>query len=181
MIAIRHRRWDHVSIIVPLDGFLAAEAAIPYAAEEADRHRSALVLVRVVPRPEPNRSQAHRGGPARHVVDWRPDAGSEADIAKRYLLDVTRRYGLSPSTILVTPVGDPFARIRVELDRWPHPLVVIAQRESDPCNQQGQLRISDRLTAAAVAPILTINPSFLRTAPPLAYVPEAVGTGGGYY
>ena len=41
------------TVIVPLDGSPHAEFAIPYAIDEARRHQAKMVLIHVIPRPEP--------------------------------------------------------------------------------------------------------------------------------
>lgn len=114
------------TVIVPLDGSPHAECAIPYALDEARRHRATLVLIHVIPRPEPCTSTARRSGPLPWQGEW-----SEQDIeparrtADAYLRDVVTRYALDPGTTLCVAIGDPGVRVAAEAARHPKPLVVM--------------------------------------------------------
>jgi nucleotide-binding universal stress UspA family protein len=58
------------TVIAPLDGTPHAEVALPYAIDEARRHGAAMVLMHVVPRPEPCTSPARRSGPLSWQGEW---------------------------------------------------------------------------------------------------------------
>ena len=96
------------TVIVPLDGSPHAEFAIPYAIDEVQRRQAKLVLIHVIPRPEPCMSPVRRSGPMPWQGEW---PFEELDTAKRnagaYLQDVVTRFGLDPGTRLCVAVGDP--------------------------------------------------------------------------
>lgn len=87
------------TVIVPLDGSPHAEFAIPYAIDEARRHNATMVLVHVIPRPEPCTSTLRQSGPLPWQGEW---PAEEIEPAKRtadvYLRDVITRYALDPGT-----------------------------------------------------------------------------------
>src|SRR6187401_1279600 len=96
------------TIIVPLDGSIQAEVALPFAIEESGRHAARLVLVRVLPRPEPAVATRNHGGPVPVIPAW--PLGEVAIDERRsiaYLRDVCRRFDLGIDTRLVVAVGDP--------------------------------------------------------------------------
>ena len=104
------------TVIVPLDGSPHAEVALPYAIDEARRHGAALVLVHVVPRPEPCTGTARRSGPLPWQGDWPAAEIAPAERAARaYLKGVVRRFGLDPGTKVRVAVGDPGVRLAAEV------------------------------------------------------------------
>ncbi|MDF2745412.1 MAG: Universal stress protein family [Actinomycetia bacterium] len=119
------------TVLVPLDMSRHAEAALPIALEEARRHHARLVLLHVVPRPEPAVPAPHlgRGGPYLHPlypVAWSAqELADEAAEAGVYLEVVKLRYGLPPDTSVQLVVGEPVMRIQAEVDAWPDPLLVL--------------------------------------------------------
>ena len=125
------------TVIVPLDGSPHAEFAIPYAVDEARRHQAKMVLIHVIPRPEPCMSPVRRSGPLPWQGEW---PFEELDTAKRdaeaYLQDVVTRFGLDPGTRLCVAVGDPGVRVAAEAMRYESPLVVMLTgdrtREASP-------------------------------------------------
>ena len=89
------------TVIVPLDGSPHAELAIPYAVDEARRHQAKLVLIHVIPRPEPCMSPVRRSGPVPWQGEWPfEDLDSAKRNAQAYLQDVVTRFGLDPGTTL---------------------------------------------------------------------------------
>src|SRR5690349_1590259 len=93
------------SILVPLDGTPEAEDAVPAALDEATRHGCPLVLIRVVPRPEPTANRVPHGGPARWQQPWSlVETQAAVEAAQTYLREVILRYGLASETELVAPV-----------------------------------------------------------------------------
>ena len=141
------------TILVPLDGTAVAEAAVPYAADEALRHGCSLVLVRVIPRPEPPPGHPSHGGPALPPPAWSPAELAQAQQdARAYLESVVRTYGLPPTTELVTVVGDPLTRLLAEIQRRPAPLVVIGVAPHRPFGETGR-----RLLLSGAAPVLRVS------------------------
>jgi nucleotide-binding universal stress UspA family protein len=114
------------TVIVPLDGSPHAELAIPYAVDEARRHQAKLVLIHVIPRPEPCMCPVRRSGPVPWQGEW---PFEELDTAKRnaeaYLRDVVTCFRLDPRTRLCVAVGDPGVRVAAEAKRHERPLVVM--------------------------------------------------------
>src|SRR5687767_3226173 len=101
------------TVLVLLDGTPAAEAAIPFGVDEATRHGSGLVLLRVIPRPElPLRSRVPHGGPAPARSEWDgPVLAEEEREVRRYLAGVVERFALAPGTETVCAVGEPYPRL----------------------------------------------------------------------
>jgi nucleotide-binding universal stress UspA family protein len=113
------------TIIVPLDGTGAAEAAVPYAAEEAQRHGAQLVVLQVISQPESSREA--RGGPLPIVYVYPEEARDcPHNLARRYLCSVVDRYQLEMKTIISIDIGDPYLRLEAAIERYPAPLVVMA-------------------------------------------------------
>jgi nucleotide-binding universal stress UspA family protein len=146
------------TVIVPLDGSPHAEFAMPYAIDEAQRRQAKLVLIHVIPRPEPCMSPVRRSGPLPWQGEWPVE---DLDTAKRaaqaYLEDVVTRFGLDPRTRLCVAVGDPGVRVVAEAIRHERPLVVMLTgdrtREASP---PLSLVTSYQLIAGAV-PVLGIR------------------------
>ncbi|MDF3042591.1 MAG: usp21 [Thermomicrobiales bacterium] len=114
------------TVIVPLDGSPHAELAIPYAVDEARRHQAKLVLIHVIPRPEPCMSPVRRSGPVPWQGEWPfEDLDSAKRNAEAYLRDVVNHFGLDPGTTLSVAVGDPGVRVAAEAMRHERPLVVM--------------------------------------------------------
>jgi nucleotide-binding universal stress UspA family protein len=115
------------TIIVPLDGTEAAEAAVPYAAEETRHHGAQLVLLQVVPQAEQPPDHVVRGGPMPIVYVYPED---ESDVlrtaARQYLVSVVDRYQLGMRTVISVDIGDPYLRLMAAIEQYPTPLVVVA-------------------------------------------------------
>jgi len=146
------------TVIVPLNGSPHAEAAVPYAMDEAREHGAALVLVRVIPRPEPCLGLVKRGGPLPLVPTW-----SQAELraaegeAIRYLHDVRYRFGLGGRAQMVVAVGEPVRRLLAEIRRHPRPLVVLTTGDPDECAAPYLSELARRLLATGVAPVLAVR------------------------
>lgn len=110
-------------VLGPLDGSRPAEAAIPVAAEEARLRGVPLVLLRVVPCPEPPTGDHHFARGAATNAAPRPDVAAAVDEARVYLAAVIVRFGLAAEPVV--RAGDPFHQIAAEADRRPSPLVVM--------------------------------------------------------
>lgn len=145
------------TVIVPLDGSAHAEVALPFAIDQTGRHGARLLLVRVLPRPEPCIATRNHGGPAPVIPHWPPH---ELAIAERrsitYLRDVCRRFGLGTDTRLVVAVGDPGARLLAEARMHPRPLVVLAtDGAADPRSPLSGL--ARRLLTSDAVPVLAVR------------------------
>jgi nucleotide-binding universal stress UspA family protein len=113
------------TIIVPLNGTEAAEAAVPIAAEEARHHSAQLVLLQVIPRPELPEDHVVHGGPL-PVVYVEEERDCLHSRARRYLRSVVDRYRLGMKTVVSVEFGDPYLRLKAAIERYPSPLVVMA-------------------------------------------------------
>ena len=152
------------TVIVPLDGSPHAEYALPYAIDEARRHQARMVLIHVIPRPEPCTSTVRRSGP----VPWQgPWPEEEIEPAKRtaeaYLRDVVTHYALDPGTTRCVAVGDPGARVAAEAARHQRPLVVMLTGDCtrDACPPLSL--VTSYLLIAGAVPVLGIRHLPLKT------------------
>ncbi len=163
------------TVIVPLDGSARAEAALPFALDEARRHGAALVLARVIPRPEVPPGQDHRVGPVPHSGDLSADevAAAERETA-RYLDGVKRRWGLDGKTATVVAVGDPVRRLLAEAQRHERPLLVLITGGPTDSTQQPTDDVAQRLLRNSAVPVLGVRLPAAVTEPP-----DLVRTGAG--
>jgi nucleotide-binding universal stress UspA family protein len=144
------------TVIVPLDGSAQAEAALPFAIEETVRHAARLLLVRVLPRPEPAILTRNHGGPAPVIPVWpQREVATDERRSLAYLRDVCDRFGLGIDTRLVVAVGDPGARLLAEALMHPRPLVVLATGDADPRSPLSGL--ARRLLTADAIPVLVVR------------------------
>jgi nucleotide-binding universal stress UspA family protein len=115
------------SIVVPLDGTLNAELALPTAVEEARRYRATLVLVHVVPGPEPAASPT---ACSRTVLPpalrQDMDVHAATDLGRRYLDHVKQRWGLPLDAVVMVTVGEPVRHILLATRQLSRPLIVTA-------------------------------------------------------
>ena len=146
------------TVLVPLDGSPHAEAALPYAAEEARHHEAALVLLRVIPRPEPCLTGLSRGGPLPWQPSWPPAEIEAAERqAIRYLSRVVKQYHLPPSTPLRVTVGDPYLRLGAEVARFAQPLVVMTTGDASHDHRPALSEVARRLMVAGAVPVLGVR------------------------
>jgi nucleotide-binding universal stress UspA family protein len=145
------------TVIVPLDGSPHAERSLPYAIDEARRHDARIVLVRIIPRPEPCRAIGGRGGPTATAPEWPPaELAAAVDRATAYLSEVRRRFGLGDEAQLVVAVGDPAVRLAAEAQRHPRPLLVLTTGHTTGAD----LRLGEvgrRLLARGAVPVLGVR------------------------
>ena len=146
------------TVIVPLDGSPHAEFAIPYAIDEARRHQATMVLLHVIPRPEPCTSTVRRSGPLPWQGEW---PFEDLDAAKRdaeaYLRDVVTRFALDPETTLCVAVGDPGVRVAAEVMRHEQPLVVMLTGDSTRETRPPLSLVTRYLLIASAVPVLAIR------------------------
>jgi nucleotide-binding universal stress UspA family protein len=146
------------TVIVPLNGSAPAEAAVPYAAEQATRDGATLVLVRVLARPELAPGLPRRGGPAPRVPACPADeVATERRQAFAYLDGVVRRFRLPADCEAVVTTGDPILRLVAEIQRRPAPLVVVAGPAVDRPKTLAPDELVRHLLLARVAPVLTVQ------------------------
>jgi nucleotide-binding universal stress UspA family protein len=162
------------TIIVLLDGTEAAEAAVPYAVEEAHHHGAQLVLLQVVPEPEIPHEHLTHGGPLPIAYAY-PEDEQEGlfDHARAYLRSIVNRHHLDQETIISVRCGDPYLRLKSATEHHPSPLVVIATSASRRGRAPVLSDALEGLLREGLAPFLVI-----RGAQPVAgdyEVPVAVG------
>jgi nucleotide-binding universal stress UspA family protein len=146
------------TVIVPLDGSPHAEFAIPYAIDEARRHQAKIVLVHVIPRPEPCQSIVRRSGPLPWQGAWpAEEIGPATRTAEAYLQGVVTRYGLDPTTSLCVAVGDPGVRVVAEAKRHKRPLVVMLTGDSTRESRPPLILVARYLLIAGTVPVLGIR------------------------
>ena len=163
------------TVIVPLDGSPHAEFAIPYAINEASRHQAKMVLIHVIPRPEPCSSSVRWSGPVPWQGEW---PAEEIDPAKHtaetYLRDVVTRYGLEPGTTLCVAVGDPGIRLAAEAACHERPLVVMLTGDSARESCPPLSLVTNYLLIASAVPVLGIR----QPPPGQPATPRSVGNTG---
>lgn len=146
------------TVIVPLDGSAHAEAALPYALEEAARHGAPLLLLHVLPRPEPVASTAPRSGPAPWRADWpAAEIADERDAAKFYLSGVVARFHLPSDTEMRVVVGDPRLRVADEADHCRHPLVVMTTGDISSGASPPLSLVAGHLMVRGTVPVLGVR------------------------
>jgi nucleotide-binding universal stress UspA family protein len=146
------------TVIVPLDGSPHAEFAIPYAIDEARRHQATMVLIHVIPRPEPCTSTVRRSGPLPWQGEWPAEEIEPATrTADAYLRGVVTRYGLDPNTALCVAVGDPGVRVAAEAKRHTRPLVVMLTGDSTRESRPPLSLVTNYLLIAGAVPVLGIR------------------------
>lgn len=146
------------TVIVPLDGSPHAEFAIPYAIDEARRHQAKLVLIHVIPRPEPCASNVRRSGPLPWQGEWpEEDIEPAKRRAESYLRDVVTRYALDPGTTLCVAIGDPGVRVAAEAVRHRKPLVVMLTADSTREACPPLSLVTSYLLIAGAVPVLGIR------------------------
>ena len=154
------------TVIVPLNGSASAEAAVPYAVDQASRQGATIVLVRVIARPELSPSFPRRGGPRPHAPIWPADElAAEERQAYIYLEGVARRFHLPAGSEAVVPVGDPLLRLVAEIRRRPAPMVIVTAAEVAGSAYPAPGGMAHRLLLAGLAPILVVQVPERATAP----------------
>jgi nucleotide-binding universal stress UspA family protein len=146
------------TVIVPLDGSPHAEVAIPYAIDEARRHQATIVLVHVIPRPEPCMSPVRRSGPVPWQGEWSAEEIEPAKHkAETYLRDVVTRFGLDPGTTRCVAVGDPGVRVTAEAACHERPLVVMLTGDNTRQSSPSLSLVTTYLLIASAVPVLGIS------------------------
>lgn len=146
------------TVIVPLDGSLHAEAAVPYAVDEARRHGARLVLVRVVVRPETCSTDARRSGPAPTTIPRsEPEIDLESRGAAHYLADTIERYGLGRDVRGSVLVGDPTHCVMNEAGRYDQPVIVLTTGDVTDGAKPPLSEVARRLMIAGTVPVLGVR------------------------
>jgi len=164
------------TVIVPLDGSPHAEVAIPYAIDEAKKHQAKMVLIHVIPRPEPCTSTVRRSGPLPWQGEWpAEEIDSAKHSAEAYLRDVMNRYGLNPGTRVCVAVGDPGVRVAAEAAHHQRPLVVMLTGDCTRELCPPLSLVTGYLLIASAVPVLGIR----QPPPDQPARPRSVGRGDG--
>ncbi len=146
------------TIIVPLDGSAHAEAAIPYALEEARRHNAEIVLARVVYRPEPCPTAISRGGPVPGSFLWpTPESDLEVRRAARYLSAAIERYHLGPRARGEVLIGETVPRLLAEARRSTYPVIVLTTGDASEGAKPPLSNIARRLMVHGTVPVLAVR------------------------
>ena len=146
------------TIIVPLDGSAHAEAAIPYARDEAARHNAELVLTHTVFRPEPRAAAVQRGGPLPPVFPW-PTRDGEQKVrwATHYLAETIERYELGPNVRAVVLVGELVPRILAEASQHDRPVIVLTTGDASGGEKPPVSTVATRLMVNGTVPVLAVR------------------------
>ena len=146
------------TVIVPLDGSAHAEAAIPYARDEAARHNAELVLAHIVFRPERCATTVQRGGPLPPVFPW-PTREGEQKVrrANHYLAETIERYGLGPNARGVVLVGELIPRILAEASLHDRPVIVLTTGDASGDEKPPVSTVATRLMVNGTVPVLAVR------------------------
>lgn len=146
------------TVILPLDGSLHAEFALPLAVDEARRHHATLVLLYVLPHPDSQEGPVDRGGPSVRPADG---SGRELDEAmeegRRYLAQVKERCRLVPEPEAKVVVGEPVERILAECGRRRRPLIVMTTGDVPQTPSSPLSEVARRVLIAGTVPVLGVH------------------------
>jgi nucleotide-binding universal stress UspA family protein len=152
------------TIIVPLEASAPSDDAVRCAAQEARQHGAKLMLVRVIPRPEPCPTAVSISGPAIRVPVWvEADVETERERVHAEMRRLFERCDLPRDTIVLTPVGDPFLRLSDIIRASPKPLVIV-RGHPDWAAQHDCSDLQQRLILSGKAPVLVCPPAAVRAA-----------------
>ncbi len=147
--------YDH--IVVPLDGSLQSELALPIAVEEAWRHGAVLVLIHAIP--VRGVSTAPRGcghadsGGARSDEDLR----TATRLGRRYLDAVARRWHLPPTTSVMVAPGASATEILALARRLTRPLIVVTVSDAFDAACPSINSMGQRLVDESTVPVLGVR------------------------
>ncbi len=148
------------TIIVPLEGSVHCEQAVPIARDEACRHQSGIVLLYVIPRPElpvPD-PRVTCSGPRIQAPDCsRSKIAGATRLGQEYLEEVRGRYGLPDGTTMRVVVGEPVKRILAEAERWPQSLIVMTTGEVEGSVQSKLSDVTRRVLIHATVPVMAVH------------------------
>lgn len=137
-------------ILVPLDGSKLAEGALPYAAAQAERFGSQIILLKVLgPLPEP----AMAGRSVVRVAEER-----SAELARHYLEGVAepiREKGIDVETL--TLEGKPYVEIIGYAESAQVDLIVISTRGYSGLSRWLLGSVTDRVVRGATIPVLLVQ------------------------
>ncbi|MGB3306879.1 MAG: universal stress protein [Thermomicrobiales bacterium] len=146
------------TIIAPLDGSVEAEQRFLQALTQLQPCEATLVLLTVIPRPEPIDADGHtRGGPVPLVCVFRTsEIEQEVQCAQAYLDRLQKRLALGFPVETVVRVGEPVHQIQVVAHWYPNPLLMVA---AGSCRGRAlQESVAQRLTRETDMPALIIPP-----------------------
>lgn len=147
------------TIIVPLDGSPTSELALPVAIKQALGGRKTLVLLRIVPRPEPPcpDPRVRCGGPPLRAAHYDEErAARDAQEARAYLAGICRTHGLPPETVTAVRVGNPVAWLARVAAEWPNPLMVMTTSGDDHADCGGLGHVPAQVLHRRNIPVLGV-------------------------
>jgi nucleotide-binding universal stress UspA family protein len=154
------------SIIVPLDGTLHAELALPTAVDEARRYHATLVLVHVVPGPELTTSPtacSHSLTPPAHCQDT--DFHASTELGRRYLDLVKQRWGLPSGAVVMVLVGEPVSHILSATRHLARPLIVTATDDTSDVACPPLGAVARQILRTSTFPVFGVYPGSLERTP----------------
>ena len=135
------------TVIAPVDGSKAAERTLPLAARVARIEGAPLVLVRVVPYPEPPPGAPLHGSSRVCLADPPPEIADACTEATAYLDRLAATYAGTMTVHRQVLTGDPFTRIVTEISRWPHPLAVLSAHAANVPSSGDRSELARRIAS----------------------------------
>jgi nucleotide-binding universal stress UspA family protein len=135
------------TIVAPLDGSPAAERAVPLARHIADLEGAPLLLLRVIPYPEPPLGSPSHGSRSMCVPDPPPEIAAACEDAAAYLERVAQGCGGQAAVRTIVLTGDPFTRIVAEIGRWSRPLVLLSAHAADAPSTGDRSELARRIAS----------------------------------
>lgn len=142
------------TIIASVDGTHETEQALEYSLELRRMNEAHLMIVWVVPRPEPIHAHPH-GGPTPLVCTYRNEDVERDELrAHLYLDDLGKRYDLDASTETFVRVGDLAHQAKLLASSCDHPLLVLASRCGGETGYEQS--VTQHLMGEAAIPVLAV-------------------------
>ncbi len=143
------------TIVAPLDGSHAAERALPVAMHVARNEGAALVLVRVIPYPEPPVGSPSHGSSQICLADPPPEIADACTDATTYLERIAARYRAAGAHVRVLS-GDPFTRVVAEIATWSRPLVVLTAHAANAPSSGDRSDLARRIASLPGIHVLVV-------------------------
>ncbi len=135
------------TIVAPLDGSVAAERAVPLAMHIARLEQAPLLLLRVVPFPEPPVGPPSHGSSSVCMAGPPPEIEATCRDARDYLERVARHSGGSVEVGCVVLTGDPFTRIVAEIAQRSRPLVLLSAHAANVASTGDRSELARRIAS----------------------------------
>jgi nucleotide-binding universal stress UspA family protein len=140
----------HRRILLPLDGSVLAERALPYAVAQAERFRSDLVLLRAVAAPPSG------NGPIPMEPGWAQDQVS--DWARDYLESIANRFRTQGVPVKVVVIRNPPHEAIIQFAETNKvDLIVICSRGHSGPSRWLMGGVADRVVRGATVPVLLVR------------------------